>query len=106
MNDFNQLSVPESFVALYIAPGQYKPSLDKTSLFERFEFCDDLANALTEHARNELFDSGAAEQDVLERCRDGLLSDDSGVSAAEAHWVVGHLAELLQWAPLSTSTDY
>jgi len=41
---------------------------------------------------------------VLERIRRGLLVDDSIVTAAEAGWVIGRLAELLDW-PQPTFAD-
>lgn len=105
MNDPNQLTVPESFVGLYLAPGAIKPSLPRNELIERFEFCDDLANMLTEHASNVRFDTGAHELDVLERCYQGLLAADSGVSANEAGWIVGRLAELLNWPQYTPPAD-
>ena len=102
MNDQNQLNIPESFVALYTAPGAYKPGLPKEALFERYEFCEDLANLMTEHAANIKFDTGIDEQDVLERCRAGLLTANSGVEQVEAEWVIGRLAELMNWQGLTT----
>ena len=40
-----------------------------------------------------------SEDEILHRCRDGLLAAESGVSAAEATWVrCGGLAELLKLA--------
>lgn len=101
MNDPNQLTVPESFTALYLAPGGYKTTLPRGELVERFEFCDDLANMLTEHAANIKFDTGIHELDVLERCHQGLLNDGAGVSPDEAGWVIGRLAELMNWPQLN-----
>jgi len=100
MVDPNQLETPESFTALYLAPGGYKPSLARDELFARYEFCEDLANMLTEHASNVKFDTGATESDVLERIQAGLLEPDSGVHDNEAPWVTGRLAELLNWPQL------
>lgn len=100
MVDPNQLETPETFTALYVAPGAYKPSLPRDELFARYEFCEDLANMLTEHASNVKFDTGATEIDVLERIRAGLLEPESGVNTQEAHWVTGRLAELLNWPQL------
>ncbi|MGC1441032.1 MAG: ATPase with chaperone activity [Burkholderiaceae bacterium] len=100
MSDQNQLTVPESFALLYQASGGYKSTLPRDELYERFEFCDDLANMLTEHAANIRFDTGIDEQDVLERVQAGLLAEDSVVSAVEAPWVVGRLAELMNWQPM------
>ncbi len=99
--DPNQLETPESFAALYLAPGAYKPSLPREELFARYEFCEDLANMLTEHASNVKFDTGATEVDVLERIGEGLLQPESGVNADEAAWVTGRLAELLNWPQLN-----
>jgi hypothetical protein len=45
-----------------------------------------------------------AEADVLERIQSGLLEAASPVSAREAGWVVGRLAEVLGW-PFSASTQ-
>ncbi len=44
----------------------------------RYEFCEDLATMLTEHAQTMLFDLGITEDDVLERCHRGLCTDDVG----------------------------
>jgi hypothetical protein len=101
MNDPNQLTVPESFTALYLAPGGYKTTLPRAELIERYEFCDDLANMLTEHAANIKFDTGIHELDVLERCHQGLLNEGAGVSPDEAGWVIGRLAELMNWPQLN-----
>lgn len=100
MVDPNQLETPEAFTAIYLTPGGYKPSLPRDELFARYEFCEDLANMLTEHASNVKFDTGATEGDVLERIREGLLQPESGVNADEAVWVTGRLAELLNWPQL------
>ncbi|MEZ5740549.1 MAG: ATPase with chaperone activity [Burkholderiaceae bacterium] len=97
MSDDNQLFVPPSFIALYVAPNRIKPSIGRDELVRRYEFCEDLATLLTEHANNQLFDLGIAETDVLERCHAGLLVEGSGVDAHEAGWVIRRLAELLRW---------
>ena len=46
MYEENQSFVPESFVALYVKPGQYKTSLPKAEVMQRYELCEDLANML------------------------------------------------------------
>jgi hypothetical protein len=56
-----------------------------------------MAQMLTDTARATQFELGIAEEDVLERVQQGLLAEGSGVSAAEAWWVTGRLAELLDW---------
>ncbi len=98
MDDFNQIEIPESFVALFIAPGRIKPSATRATIAARYEFCEDLANHLVEYGRAQHFDLGITEADVLERVLLGLLQPASQVNEAEAHWVVRRLAELVDWA--------
>ncbi|MGH1358103.1 MAG: ATPase with chaperone activity [Burkholderiaceae bacterium] len=97
MSDQNQLEVAPAFIALYVAPGQIKPSLPLAELHQRYEFCEDLCNLLSENARNVIFDLSIAETDVLERFHLGLLSEDSGVNRAEAGWIIRRLCEHLNW---------
>jgi len=96
-DDGSQIVVPPSFVALFVPPGRIKPTAAREEIAARYEFCEDLAQMLTEHARTKHWELGVTEQDVLERMRLGLLEQDSGVSEAEAAWVVRRLAELLDW---------
>ena len=71
--------------------------LPRQELAARHEFCEDLAQAMVEHARAMLFGAGLSEDEVLLRCHRGLLAEGTGVSADEAMWVVRRLAELLDW---------
>ena len=96
-DDGNQFIVPPSFVALYVPPGRIKPTAGRAEIAARYEFCEDLAQMLTDHARTKHWELGVTEQDVLERMRRGLLEQDSGVTEPEAAWVVRRLAELLDW---------
>ncbi len=96
-DDASQLVVPAAFVALFVPPGRSRPSLPLREIAERHEFCEDLAQSLVEPSRERLWALGIAEQDVLERVLGGLQGDGSPVSAAEASWVTGRLAELLGW---------
>ncbi len=98
MYDHNQLEVPDSFVALFIEPGREKPNATRAVITARYEFCEDLANHLYEYARGQHHDLGITEQEVLDRVLLGLEQPASGVSAAEAVWVVRRLAELEGWA--------
>jgi len=102
MSDENQILVPPSFVALYLAPGRARPSAPRADIAARHEFCEDLATMLTEPAATKLWELGITEADVLERMRRGLLGEEAPVSAAEAQWVIRRLAELLGWDPLET----
>lgn len=97
MSDDSQILVPPSFVALYLAPGQTRPSASRAEITARHEFCEDLATMLTETAADKRWELGVTEADVLERVHRGLLGDASTVSAAEARWVTRRLAELLGW---------
>jgi hypothetical protein len=99
-DDDSQIEVPPSFVALFVPPGRIKPTASWREIRERYEYCEDLANLLTETARTQLWQLGVAESDVLERIRQGLLGGQAGVNDAEAQWVVRRLAELLDWEPL------
>ncbi len=96
-DDLHQIDIPQSFIALYVDPGRTRPNAPRAVIGARYEFCEDLACLLTEHARTMLFDLGVTEDDVLERCHRGLAAGDAGVSGPEAGWVVCRLAELLQW---------
>jgi hypothetical protein len=97
MSDENQIEIPPSFVALYVPPGRIKPTEPRAVIAERYEFCDDLAQLMMETASNMLHGLGITEMDVIERCHRGLLTPESGVSEAEAGWVVRRLAELQGW---------
>lgn len=97
MTDDNQFLIPALFIALFVPRGRIRPTESREAIGERYEFCEDLATLMTEHAKATQFDLGITEADVLERCHRGLLAPDSGVTPAEAGWVVCRLAELLDW---------
>lgn len=101
MDDSHQIEPPPSFLALYTARDGSR--LTKPALFvvQRYELCEDLAQALAEQAATMLFQSGGSEADVLARIRASLLQAGSAVEPAEADWVVGRLAELAGWSPFS-----
>ena len=97
MSEDNQIIVPRSFIELFIAPGSVKPRESRAHISERYEFCEDLAQMLTDTASTKLFQLGVSEGDVLERIHRGLLVEGAPVDADEARWVVTRLAELLGW---------
>ncbi len=97
MYDHNQLELPDTFMALFIAPGHSKPNATRAVITARYELCEDLANHLDEYARGQHHDLGISEVEVLQRCHAGLLSAGSGVNVAEAEWVVRRLAEMAGW---------
>ena len=98
MYDHNQLEIPDSFMALFLAPGRLKPSATRAVITARYELCEDLASHLEDGARGQHHDLGIPAPEVLQRCQAGLLSAGSGLNAAEAEWVVRRLAELAGWA--------
>jgi hypothetical protein len=100
MSDESQIVVPPSFIELFLAPGRIKPSASRDEIAARYEFCEDLASMLTDHASTKRWELGVTEADVLERIRDGLLTGDAIVTAPEAEWVTRRLAELLGWDAL------
>jgi hypothetical protein len=97
MSDESQAVLPASFIALYLEPGRAKPNALRGEIGQRYEFCEDLATLLVDHAQTKLWELGVTAQDVLERTHSGLLSEPSNVTPAEAEWVMRRLAELLGW---------
>jgi len=97
MSDGNQIIIPPSFIALFVAPGRTKPSATREHIYARYDLCEDLANLLTEQATNKLWELGITEADVLQRIHQGLGDVAIGLSAAEAQWVIYRLAEVLGW---------
>jgi len=97
MSEDSQIVVPPSFVALFVPPGRIKPTQPREHIAARYELCEDLAQALVEHAQTVHFDTGADEAEVLRRVQLGLVSPEGVVDEAEALWVTRRLAELLGW---------
>ena len=97
MSDDNQIDIPASFTALFVAPGRQKPSEPRHVVANRYELCEDMATMLTETAKNMQFSLGISEHEVLVRVQRGLTGDDAVVTVPEAQWVMQRLAELLDW---------
>jgi len=97
MNDDSQIIIPRSFIELFIPPGRIKPTEAAAHIAERYELCEDLAQALVDRAADRRFELGITEADVLVRMRDALMAGPGIVSASEAVWVIHRLAELLEW---------
>ncbi len=96
MTDESQLYLPESFLALFQVPGRTKPTATRAHIAQRYEWCEDMAQMLTEPAREQMFRLGITEADVVQRLGQGLSGEATGLSEAEAAWVCHRLAELLQ----------
>ena len=97
MSEDNQIDIPASFIALFVAPGRQKPSEPRHVVADRYELCEDMATMLTETAKNMQFSLGISEHEVLVRIQRGLTGDDAVVSVPEAQWVMQRLAELVGW---------
>ena len=97
MDASHQIEIPPSFMALYLPPGRFKPTLGWSELAARYELCEDLAQMLTEPTATQQFQLGITEALALERCLQGLQAEPAVVSPAESRWVVCRLAELLHW---------
>lgn len=94
--------IPPSFLRLYLAPGGHKLNASRTHVAARYDWCEDLAQMLTETAGRMHSDLGITEADVLLRCLQGLRASqpeapDQAESDAEAVWVARRLAELMGW---------
>lgn len=99
MDEYNQIEPPPSFVALFASPTGHKLLEPMSTVRQRYELCEDLAQALMEQASVNLFKSGGSEPEVLEKMELALTTEESPITAAEAKWVVTRLAELLGWEP-------
>jgi hypothetical protein len=97
MDDRNQIDVPPSFTNLFASPSGYRLTEPMSYVRERYELCEDLAQALTEQAQALLFKSDASQKEVLRKMLSGLSGAESPVQPPEALWIVTRLAELLGW---------
>ena len=101
MSDENQLSVPPSFIALFIDPGRSRPNAPREHIAARYDLCEDMANLLVAPAQAMAAGQESDADEVLRRCHLGLRADPATFSEGEAAWVVRRLAELLDWPPLT-----
>jgi hypothetical protein len=94
----SQILIPEAFRALY-TDRRGRLTVSREALAARAELCEDLAQQLQETARQLHYDRGVAEDAVLERLHATLAHPDAGLPAAELPWLIGRIAELLDWPP-------
>lgn len=104
MSDDNQIYIPPSFFALYSdARQRLREPIDVVRA--RYEICEDLASHLVGHAQIQHHTEVPVESEILRRIHAGLAAPESGVSAAEAGWIVQRLAELLGWEAPEQAPD-
>ena len=96
MSDEYQVVIPPSFIELY-TDRRRRLTVTLQTLRERYDLCEDLENQLVDFARGVHHDLGVSEDEVLARCRQGLLEEPIQVERPEAVWVERRLAELLGW---------
>jgi hypothetical protein len=72
MSEGNEIVVPPSFIALFVAPGRIKPSETGDTIAARYEMCEDLAQTLTEQALTKMFQVRVTEDDGLKPVLLGL----------------------------------
>jgi hypothetical protein len=97
LEDPNQIEVPPSFLALFSSPSGHRLTQPMSTVRERYELCEDLAQMLVEQAAAAQFRTGADEEVVLRNMHAALAVEGSAVQPDEALWVVRRLAELLGW---------
>lgn len=97
MYDHNQIEIPESFYALFLAGGSIPPHVTREVIAARYDLCEDLASQLTGYASARHLDLGIDEKEILVRCHLALAGGEAGVSSPEAVWIIRRLAELLEW---------
>jgi hypothetical protein len=94
-DDANQVFLPPSFIALFVPPGRTRPTATREHIAERYEFCEDLAQMLSETTATQRWSLGITTDDALERVQRGLQAMDGDLDASERGWVYSRLAELL-----------
>jgi len=96
MSDDYQIIIPPSFIEIY-SDRRRRLTVTLGTLRERYDLCEDLANQLVDFASGIHHDLGVSADEVLARCRRGLLASPSQVEPFEARWIERRLAELLGW---------
>jgi hypothetical protein len=104
MSDDYQIFIPPSFTALY-SDRAGRLTIKLQTLRERYDLCEDMAAQLVDFASSVHHDLGVSEDEVLARCRRGLLAEPAQVTPREARWVEQRLAELLAWPWLGQDDD-
>ena len=99
MSEESQIQPPESFLKLYSTPEYRGLTHRRHEIIERYEQCEDLAQALVGPSKEAFWSMKLTEALVLERTLRGLLDPSSNTPfmPSEAAWIVRRLCELLGW---------
>jgi hypothetical protein len=99
MDEYNQIEPPPSFIAVYSTPAGHRLTAPMSTVRERYELCEDMAQMVAEQASTNAFKGGGSETEVLAQIQFALSAEGSPVQPPEAAWVVRRAAELLNWEP-------
>lgn len=92
----SQIQVPDSFLALFqTGPGR-RLTEAWHHILARYEYCEDLAQALAPQARAVVVDLGVTADAVAHKMAAGLQDPSVGLAPEEAQWVCTRLVELLE----------
>ncbi len=95
MYEINQTEVPAAFMDIYCRHGRPLESL--AMICSRHEACEELSYQVSSFCTSLQARDEVSEAEVLGRCYAGLLASPETVSEPEARWVIGRVAELLEW---------
>jgi hypothetical protein len=99
-HELHQIHLPSTFTDLYRDPTRpyAKPLLPFEEICQRYDWCEDMAQILSEPSLNQMATLHITELDVIERTYRGLLSSPEVMSPKECRWVMQRLCELLNWS--------
>jgi hypothetical protein len=95
MYEINQTEVPAAFMDIYCRHG--RPLETLAMIGSRHEACEELSHQVSTFCTSLQAKDELSEAEVLARCYAGLLASPETVSEPEARWVIGRVAELLEW---------
>lgn len=90
-----QTYIPTSFLELYTASGQTRPTPPRQWLEERHDLCEDLSQLLAEKVKDKVWQLGITESDALARIEQGLPTLQLEMNDAERTWVMTRVQEIL-----------
>ena len=96
MDESHQVVVPPSFQDLFREPGRTKLTQPWPTVLTRYEWCEDLAQALCPQARDQVWALNVTAADVVQRMAPVLASPEVGLAPEEAQWVSHRLVELIE----------